>query len=125
MDKEQQRVAKGQLVALMQAGHSWQEAVTFTELPISRPSAYRLVQRVRTEGLAALQDGRHGHPTKLREPVLHWLKDFCQAAPQTPSHVVQQELQKHFGLLVSVSHLNATRAALGMGSRPRFCREKN
>jgi transposase len=74
---------------------------------------------------AGLQDGRHGHPAKLREPVQQWLKDYCQAAPGTPSHIVQQALENRFGVEVCISHLNATRAALGLGSRATPLREKN
>ena len=69
MEKEQQRVAKGQMVVLMQAGHSWQEASTMAGVQISRRASYRLLQKVRTQGEAGLHDGRHGHPAKLREPV--------------------------------------------------------
>src|SRR5207249_4014812 len=117
MEEEQTRAAKGQLVALMQAGHSWQEAATMAGVQISRSAAYRLLQKVRTQGEVGLRDGRHGYPAKLREPVQQWLKAYCQAAPGTPSHIVQQALENRFGVLVSISHLNTTRAALGLGSR--------
>jgi transposase len=125
MDKEQQRAAKEHMVALLQAGCSWQEAATRAGVQTSRSAAYRLLQKGRTQGAIALQDGRHGHPAKLREPVLQWLKDYCQANPQTPSHMLQQALWQHFGLRVSISHLNATRAALGRSSRDKSMREKN
>ncbi len=94
-------------------------------IQISRSAAYRLLQKVRSQGEAGLQDGRHGHPAKLREPVQQWLKDYCHAAPGTPSHTVQQALANRFGIRVSISHLNATRAALGLGSRATPFREKN
>jgi transposase len=91
---------------------------------ISRSAAYRLLRKVRLQGEAGLQDDRHGHPAKLREPVRQWLKDYCRAAPTTPSHDVQQALESCFGIRVSVSHLNATRAALGLSSRTPPIREK-
>jgi transposase len=69
MEKERQRSAKGQLVALMQAGHPWQEAAAMAGVRIGRSAAYQLLCNVRLQGEAALQDGRHGHPVKLREPV--------------------------------------------------------
>jgi transposase len=125
MEKEQHCAAKGQLVALMQTGHSWQEAASHADIQISRSAAYRLLQKVRTQGETGLQDGRHGHPAKLREPVLDFLKDSCEAAPDMPSHVLQRSVEAHFGIRVSVSHLNATRAALGLGSRTARLREKN
>ena len=46
----------------MQAGQSWQEAAGQAGVQTSRTIAYRLLQCVRTEGEAALEDGRHGHP---------------------------------------------------------------
>lgn len=125
MEEEQRRAAKGRMVALMQAGHAWQEAARLAGVQTSRSAAYRLLQKVHTQGDTALQDGRHGHPAKLREPVLHWLKDYCHATPDIPSHMVQQALQNRFGILVSVSHLNATRAALGLGSRAGLFGKKN
>jgi transposase len=125
MEEEQNRTAKGQMIVLMHAGHSWQEAATMAGIQISRSAAYRLLQKVRTQGEAGLLDGRHGHPAKLREPVQQWLKDYCQATPGTPSHIVQKALQNRFGVFVSISHLNATRAALGLGSRATPLREKN
>ncbi len=98
MEEEQNHAAKGQLVALMQAGHSWQEAATMAGVQISRSAAYRLLLKIRTQGEAGLRDGRHGYPAKLRGPVQQWLKDYCQAAPGTASRIVQQALQKRFGI---------------------------
>jgi hypothetical protein len=65
MDKEQHRAAKARLVAQMQAGRSWQAAAATAGMQISQSTAYRLLQVVRIRGEAALQDGRHGHPSKL------------------------------------------------------------
>jgi transposase len=70
----------------------------------------------RTQGEAALQDGRHGHPAKLREAVLQWLQAFCRTSPQTPSREVQAALQEQFGIQVSIGHLNRVRAQLGIGN---------
>ena len=124
MEKEQRHAAKRQMIALMQAGHPWQEAVAIAGLHIGRSAAYQLLQKVRSRGEAALQDGRHGHPAKLREPVRQWLETTCREAPQTPSHMVQVALQERFGILVSIGHLNRIRAQLGVGSRA-VRREKN
>jgi transposase len=66
IDKEQRRVAKAQLVAGMQMGHSWQTAAAQAGLPISQSNAYRLWRAFRQRGETALSDGRHGHPIKLR-----------------------------------------------------------
>lgn len=69
MQEEQRRVAKGQLIALMQAGHPWHEAAAMAGVQIGRSAAYQLLRNVRLRGNAALQDGRHGHPAKLRPKV--------------------------------------------------------
>jgi len=84
---------------------------------IGREASYQLLRNVRVRGEAALQDGRHGHPAKLREPVQEFLETTCRQAPQTPSHVVQAALQERFGILISIGHLNRVRAKLGLGRR--------
>ncbi len=113
MEQEQRYAAKRQLLALMQAGQPWQQAAATAGLQISRSTAYRWLQEVRTRGEAALQDGRHGHPAKVHPPVLHWLESRCQASPQVPSSELQRELQEQLGVLISISHLNAVRATHG------------
>jgi transposase len=124
MEEEQRRAAKRQMVALMQVGHSWQEAATMAGVQIGRSAAYQLLHNVRLRGEVALQDGRHGHPAKLRLSVREWLETTCRQAPHTPSHVIQAALQERFGILVSIGHLNRVRAELGVGSRVLH-REKN
>jgi len=117
MQEEQRRVAKGQLTALMQAGHPWHEAAAMAGVQIGRSAAYQLLRNVRLRGNAALQDGRHGHPAKLRPPVREFLETTCCEAPDTPSHVLQAALQEQFDILVSIGHLNRVRAELGLSSR--------
>ena len=113
MEQEQRQAAKRQTLALMQAGHSWQAAAATAGIQVSRATAYRWQQEVRTRGEAAMQDGRHGHPAKVRPSVLHWLESRCQGSPQTPSSKLQRELQEQLGVLISISHLNAVRALYG------------
>jgi transposase len=45
-------------------------------LSISRATAYRLQQRVRLEGETALDDQRHGHVYKVREPIRQWVISY-------------------------------------------------
>jgi len=124
MEAEERVAARGQMIALMQAGHPWREAAAMAGLQIGRSAAYQLLRNVRLRGEVALQDGRHGHPAKLREPVREVLETTCREAPHTPSREVQAVLQERFGILVSIGHLNRMRAKLGVGSRPVY-REKN
>jgi transposase len=123
--KEEQEARKRQMVMLMQAGHHWKKAAQLSGVQISRSAGYRLAQKVCRQGEASLRDGRQGHPYKLREPVLQWLKTYCQASPESPSHVVSQALEKQFGIRVSISHLNATRAGLGLTTQRHQGRKKN
>lgn len=113
---ERAQAAKAHLVSLMRAGYPWHKAAATAGLQISRSTAYRLLQAVQTRGEAAFQDGRQGHPAKLREAVLQWLLATCRVAPQMPSREVQAALQEQFGIHVSIGHLNRVRAQLGIGN---------
>ena len=64
MTREQRRNAKAHVVATMNQGQSWQEAVASVGLSISRATAYRWQRRVHLEGERALDDQRHGHVYK-------------------------------------------------------------
>jgi transposase len=112
--REQRRIAKAQLVANMNQGQSWQAAVGSVGLPISRATAYRWQRRVQLEGATALDDQRHGHVSKLREPVRRWVMNYCQHAPHTPSHLLQQILRDQFNVNLSIGYLNEVRAQLGV-----------
>jgi putative transposase len=125
MDREALRAAKAQMGAHMQAGQSWHKAATNASLQTSRASAYRLLRRVRTEGAVALDDQRHGHPTKVRQPVRDWLAAFCRAAPEATGRTVQAALLGEFGLLISVSQINRLRAALGIRRQVSGAGEKS
>ncbi len=114
VDQEQQRTAKLRLIMGMREGRPWRDAADAADLRTSRTAAYRLLQRVNAEGEQALVDGRHGHPSKLRETVRAWLGDYCRGAPGAPSRVVQTALQQRFGVTVSIGHLNRVRVALGL-----------
>jgi|SRR5579859_352582 len=113
MEQEQRQAAKRQMVQLMQAGQPWQVAAAAAGIQVSRSTAYRWQQEMRTRGVAALQDSRHGHPAKVLPPVLHWLESRLQATALVPSSQLQKELQEQFGACISIGHLNAVRASHG------------
>ena len=115
----QRRAAKQQLLADLQEGFSVQETQARALIPCHQATIYRLRQRLQADPAMALDDGRHGHPIKLRGEVCDWLVAFCQETPRTPSHLVQVALHERFGLLVSISQLNRFRAAHGISSRTR------
>lgn len=97
MDKERQRTAKQHIAMLMEQGTSWKEATAMVSVPISRSIAYRWLTAWRTQREAALQDGRHGHPAKLRGAVWTLFEEMVKAAPETPSREIQATLQRQFG----------------------------
>jgi transposase len=124
MEAEQRSAAKEQMIALMQAGHRWQEASAQAGIQVSRSTAYRLLRLVSTRGKAAFQDGRHGHPAKLRMAERTWLESYCHASPGTPSRVVQTAFQERFGIQISIGYLNQVRARLGLARRTQEAGKK-
>lgn len=115
------RAARLQLIGRMLAGQSWQTAAAESQLPISRATAYRLVQQARNEDKAPqiFLDDRHGHPYKVTEPVQVWINEVCSENRQMPSSRVQRELKRRFGVAVSVSQINRVRATLGVSNQWR------
>ncbi len=115
------RAARLQLIGRMLAGQSWQTAAAESQLPISRATAYRLVQQARNEDKAPqiFLDDRHGHPYKVTEPVQVWINEVCSENRQMPSSRVQSELKSRFGVAVSVSQINRVRATLGVSNQWR------
>ncbi len=124
MEPQPRRAAKQQMLELMQAGLSWQEAATTAGVQTSRATAYRWKQEARTRGEAALQDGRHGHPAKVLPAVLRWLESRCQATSLVASSQLQKELQEQLGVRLSISHLHAVRAVHGWSNTARKAGKK-
>src|SRR5215472_6867418 len=124
MEAAAYRAAKMQVVEQMLQGQPWHEAVVAAGLRISRSTAYHLLKRVRTEGEAALTDGRHGHPTKLRPPVRQWLEGYWQDRPGATCQEAQVALEGQFGVRVSQSHLSRVRTVLGVTSHLQGAGEK-
>src|SRR2546421_8822142 len=110
MDKQEKQEAKKALAELMQAGYSWQEASEKAGIQTTRPTAYSWLKKYREQGESGLQDGRQGHVAKLREPIVHWLETICRQEPSISSKKIQKMLQDQFGLVMSITHLNRTRA---------------
>src|SRR5258708_34177372 len=84
--------ARVQVVEAMEQGLPWHEAAKQAGLPISQSTAYRLRQRMRKAGEQALQEGRHGHPSKLRGEMRTCLEETCRQAPSTASHESKTQL---------------------------------
>jgi transposase len=111
--------ARVQMLEVMEQGLRWDEAAKKADLQLSQSTAYRLRQRLRQGGKQALQEGRHGHPAKLRGEVRAWVEETCRQAPYTPSHEIQTQLAERLALSISVSQLNRVRATLGVSNPPQ------
>lgn len=98
----------------MVSGQTYEQATVVVGNPLKERMAVRLVQRYKVAGEAALQDGRYGHPAKLRGAVRGWLTNYCQNHLTSPSGKVQTLLFEQFKLKVSVSQINRVRAKLGL-----------
>jgi transposase len=64
-----------QLVSYMHEGYTWQAAAALAGVDVSQSTAYRLYKAVRERGEAALQDGRHGHPSERATELYRVLND--------------------------------------------------
>ena len=122
--RHQRQAAREQLVTTMLEGRTFRQVSASTPTPLKRAMAYRLLHAVRTKGESALQDGRHGHPSKLRGEARAFLEASCREAPCTTSPSLQAVLRERFDLQVSVSQLNRVRAALGVSNPSRTSRQE-
>jgi transposase len=120
MNSDQRYAARAKCVALMQAGHPWQEAVAAASLPICRSAAYALLKRVETQGDLALTERRRGQFHTFTPLIRDWIRSTCLTDPHIPSHCLQHQIAAQFGITVSISHLNAVRACLDV----RYVRPK-
>lgn len=118
-ESNQRQEAREQFIAAMLEGRTFREVSAGSSPPVKRAMAYRLLRAVRTRGNTALQDGRHGHPSKLRGEARAFLEACCREAPCTSSPTLRAVLRERFDLQVSVSQINRVRAALGLSNPSR------
>jgi transposase len=118
MSTPQRNAARTHLIELMLQGFSFQKAAVQVQVepPIKQAMAYRLTQRVRSEGQQALVDGRHGHPFKVRGEILDFIRERCTANPLLSSPTLQHELLQRFDCSISTSQLNRVRARFGLSN---------
>src|SRR5260370_38729558 len=106
MEEKPEHAAKRRMMELMQLGRPWQEAATMAGGHTSRSTASRWFQQDRTRGEAALQDGRHGHISKMRKPTQAWLETRCCREPTLPSSSLQKQRNAHSRCLARTTHHN-------------------
>jgi transposase len=115
---EQRQAGKRQIRELVEQGASVQQARNQSEFPMHRATVYRLLKRVRTQGEAGYNDGRQGHPIKIRGEIRTFLIESCEATPTLSSPMLQHLIQERFDIRLSVSQLNRVRASLGLTYQP-------
>ena len=115
----QLQMTRAQLIAAMLEGLTFEQVSKGVAVPVKRAMDYRLLCAVRTHGAIALQDGRHGHPSKLCGEARAFLEASCREVPRTPSLALQTALRELFNLQVSVSQINRVRATLGVSNPSR------
>lgn len=125
-ERSQRQVAREQLIRAMLEGCTFRDVSAGSPPPVKQAMAYRLLRAVRAKGDIALQDGRHGHPIKLRGEARAFLEACCREAPSLSGPTLQVALRERFDLQVSVSQINRVRAALGVSNPSRrSLQEKN
>ena len=117
MTLEEQQVIKQQILAAFERGCSVPDLLSTTAVPLHRATVYRLHQRFQNDPETALNDGRHGHPSKIRGDVRAWLQAYCQTTPDCTSRAIQAALYERFAVWVSIAYLNRVRASLGLSRR--------
>ena len=120
---QQRQAAKREIVRQFEQGVSVEDFRGRSPVPMHRTTIYRLLKRVQREGEGAFNDGRHGHPVKLRGEIRAFLLEHCQNHASAASREIQRLVAERFGISVSVSQLNRVRAAHGL-SRKSLPREK-
>jgi transposase len=114
---QERQTAKREIVRDIEQGASTREARARSTVPMHRVTVYRLLKRVQREGERAFEDGRHGHPVKLRGEALTFVIEHSQAQPHIASSVLHRAMLEHFGSAPSISQLNRVRAGLGLSRR--------
>jgi transposase len=118
-EKNERHASRTRFIMALIEGRAQLEPVTQARVPLKRAMTYRLLRAVRLRGEGALEDGRHGHPIKLRGATRQFLEEYCREAPHTPSCIVQTLLQERFGASVSISQINRVRRQLGVSNHPK------
>ena len=113
MNKQQKSEAKREMMELMLAGYNWQKAAKQAGIETSEATAYRWKKQYQESGASSLLDNRQGHVFKMRDHVLKRLEEMCKQNPSLSGEDLQKMLIEQMGLLISVTHLNRTRAAHG------------
>lgn len=105
------------IVDAILSGKSHNEARALVNVPVSERSIYRWLEWYREHGDDGLQDNRHGVVWKMTDELRSWLIEAIEDDPKLSARQLQDQVQETFGIKVSISHINQTRADAGLSCR--------
>ena len=105
------------IVGAVLSGKSHDEARALVNVAVSERSIYRWLEWHREYGDKGLKDNRHGVVWKMTDELKTWLIEAIEDNPKQSARQLQEKVQETFGIKVSISQINQTRADAGLSRR--------
>jgi transposase len=105
------------IVDAVLSGKTHDEARELAGVNVSERSIYRWLEWHRDHGDEGLKDNRHGVVWKMTDELKSWLIEAIEDNPNQSARQLQEQVQETFGLKVSISQINQTRADVGLSRR--------
>lgn len=105
------------IVDAVLSGKTHDEARELAGVNVSERSIYRWLEWHRDHGDEGLKDNRHGIVWKMTEELKSWLIEAIEDNPNQSARQLQEQVQETFGIKVSISQINQTRADAGLSRR--------
>jgi len=105
------------IVDAVLSGKSHDEARALAGVNVSERSIYRWLEWHRERGDEGLKDNRHGVVWKMTDELKTWLIEAIEDNPKQSARQLQEQVQETFGIKVSISQINQTRADAGLSRR--------
>lgn len=108
------------LLVRVSAGEALEVVCCDLGLSITTKELARLQRRYRRGGecWGALVDRRFGHPRKANSAVREWLYQRKRDAPGLSAEELVGEVKEHWGVSLSLGHMNYLLRRVGLASRP-------
>ena len=105
------------IVDAVLSGKTHDEARELAGINVSERSIYRWLEWHRDHGDEGLKDNRHGVVWKMTDELKSWLIEAIEDNPKQSARQLQEQVQETFGIKVSISQINQTRADVGLSRR--------
>ena len=105
------------IVDAVLSGKTHDEARALAGVNVSERSIYRWLEWYRENADAGLKDNRHGVVWKMTDELKSWLIETIEDNPKQSARQLQEQVQEIFGIKVSISQINQTRADAGLSRR--------